>query len=214
MRGIRISSVDTRSPPAGETGIDPRRTASGDDTHGVLIRRELERDRGSVERVHASAFPTEVEAHLAAALRAGGYALAALSLVAERTPSEASNATEAGGDGLGEVVGHVVCSRGAIAGRPALGLGPIGVHRDHQGNGVGAALMHAVIASADALDETCIALLGDPAFYGRFGFVASTLVGIDPPVPEWGGYFQVRTLAAWDGSIAGSFSYASPFDDV
>jgi putative acetyltransferase len=180
----------------------------------VLIRRELEGDRGSVERVHASAFPTEVEAHLAAELRAGGHALAALSLVAARSPSDASDAAEAGRDDRDEVVGHVVCSRGAIAGRPALGLGPIGVLREYQGNGVGAALMHAVIAAADALDETCIALLGDPAFYGRFGFVASTLFGIDPPVPEWGGYFQVRTLSAWDGSIAGSFSYASPFDDV
>ena len=74
--------------------------------------------------------------------------------------------------------------------------------------------MHAVIAAADALDEPLIALLGNPGYYSRFGFVTSTRHGIEPPDPDWGEYFQVRTLSSWDGSIDGTFRYAAPFDDL
>ena len=171
----------------------------------MLIRREDPSDVGAVRRVHLAAFEGPAEAALVDALREGGHIVPALSLVAV-TPDD-------------DVVGHVVCSRGSIAERPSLGLGPIGVLPDHQGAGIGSALIHAVIGAADALDEPCIALLGNPAFYGRFGFVASTRHGIDPPDPAWGDYFQVRTLSAWggsarNGSIGGTFAYAAPFDDL
>ena len=166
----------------------------------MLIRREDPSDIGAVRRVHLAAFEGSTEAALVDALRDGGHVVPALSLVAP------------GRDG--EIVGHVVCSRGSIADRPALGLGPIGVLPEHQGAGVGSALMHAVIGATDALDEPCIALLGNPALYGRFGFVASTRYGIDPPDPAWGEYFQVRTLSAWDDSIGGTFAYAAPFEDL
>jgi putative acetyltransferase len=62
----------------------------------------------------------------------------------------------------GEVVGHVVCTRAHVDTRPALGLGPLSVHPDHQRRGVGTALMHAVIGAADALDEPVVVLLGNP----------------------------------------------------
>jgi putative acetyltransferase len=171
----------------------------------MLIRRAGPSDVGAVRRVHLAAFEGPAEAALVNALREGGHAAPALSLVALSADDE--------------VVGHVVCSRGSIGERPSLGLGPIGVLPDHQGAGIGSALMHAVIGAADALDEPCIALLGNPALYGRFGFVASTRYRIDPPDPAWGEYFQVRTLSTWgesarNESISGTFTYAAPFDDL
>ena len=48
------------------------------------------------------------------------------------------------------VVGHVVCTRGWIGELAALGLGPISVLPTYQRRGIGHALMHAIIAAAEA----------------------------------------------------------------
>lgn len=39
-------------------------------------------------------------------------------------------------------------------------------------------------------------LLGDPAYYGRFGFVLAERLGILAPDPSWAAHFQVRPLSA------------------
>jgi putative acetyltransferase len=76
---------------------------------------------------------------------------------------------------------------------------------------VGTALMHAVLGAADALGEPLVALLGNPLYYGRFGFVPAQPAGIVAPVPAWGDNFQVRTLSRYEGQT-GRFRYAAPFD--
>lgn len=112
----------------------------------------------------------------------------------------------------GEIVGHAVATRGTIAGRPALGLGPVSVSPARQRDGVGSALMHAILSAADAMGEPVVVLLGSPAYYGRFGFVPASTLGIDSPDPAWGDYFQARPLAAYDQAVRGAFAYAAPFD--
>ena len=57
-------------------------------------------------------------------------------------------------------------------------------------------------------------LLGDPAYYGRFGFELAAPLGVLPPVPAWEPHFQVRRLNAWDGESRGTFRYAPAFDCV
>ena len=156
-------------------------------------------DQSAVRTVHCAAFGCAAdvaEARLVDDLRANGDVIAALSIVAVLD---------------GDVVGHVICSRASIAGRPSIGLGPLGVIPAYQRRGVGQALMHAVLAAADALDEPVVALLGEPAYYSRFGFVAGATLGILPPVPEWGPYFQIRPLSTWDDSLRGTFRYAPAF---
>ena len=81
-----------------------------------------------------------------------------------------------------EVIGHVVCTRGRLGVLEALGLGPISVLPNRQRRGVGSALMHAVIGAADACGERLIALLGDPGFYSRFGFVPASEHRVDAPI--------------------------------
>ncbi|WP_345713786.1 N-acetyltransferase, partial [Kineococcus glutinatus] len=112
----------------------------------------------------------------------------------------------------GAVVGSVVCSRGLLGGRPAVGLGPLGVLPAHQRRGVGSALVHAALAAADALDEVAVLLLGAPGLYARFGFVPAADLGIRAPEPAWGEHFQVRTLTAWTPGRAGPFRCAPAFD--
>jgi putative acetyltransferase len=112
----------------------------------------------------------------------------------------------------GDVVGHVLCTRGHVGQAPVLALGPLTVRPDSQRRGVGSALMHAVLGAADALDEPLVALLGSPAYYRRFGFRLSSEYQILPPKPEWQPHFQVRVLAAYQPSIYGTFAYPAPFD--
>jgi predicted N-acetyltransferase YhbS len=110
----------------------------------------------------------------------------------------------------GEIVGHVISTRGWVGELELLGLGPIGVVPRLQRHGIGSALMHETVVRANAAGEWGIALLGSPVYYERFGFVPSTSLGIDPPDPEWGDYFQLLPLAVWPGGIHGTFRYAGP----
>lgn len=171
----------------------------------MLIRQETAADREAVAAVHRAAFRHQapegsepVEVGLVDALRADSGWVGALSLVAE-------NAT-------GTVVGHVACTEGHLGDVAALGLGPVGVLPDQQGNGVGGALMHAVLGAADALGYPVVVLLGHLDYYPRFGFQAASALGIVPTEPAWGDHFQARALSSWSPALAGPFRYASPFD--
>ncbi|MEU7426274.1 N-acetyltransferase [Streptomyces sp. NPDC040750] len=171
----------------------------------VLIRRETPADVPAVSTVTAAAFakpetPVPVEVTLLDELRTCDAWLPELSLVALSDK--------------GEVVGHVVCTRGHVGTAPAVGLGPLSVHPDHQRRGVGLALVHTALGAADALGEPFVALLGSPAYYGRYGFRTSTDYGITAPDPSWGEYFQVRALTAHDPALRGVFTYAEPFERV
>lgn len=92
----------------------------------------------------------------------------------------------------------------------AVGLGPLAVQPDRQGRGVGRALMHAVLGAADSQGELLVALLGEPRYYARFGFRPASEHGITAPDPQWGRYFQVRSLSAYR-PVKGVFAYAEPF---
>jgi putative acetyltransferase len=171
----------------------------------MVIRREIEGDVDAISAVTAAAFqaasgagrPAEVA--LVSRLREDDGYLPALSLVALD-------------DGV--VIGHLMCTRGFVDDRPAAGLGPISVLPDRQRRGVGHALMHAVLGAADASGEPLVAALGDPRFYGRFGFVVASELGVLARVPGWGAHFQARALSSWTPELVGTFRYAKPFAEL
>ncbi|SFW66405.1 GNAT family N-acetyltransferase [Amycolatopsis australiensis] len=169
----------------------------------MLIRRATSADRATIHAIHREAFRREpgvtpVEAPLVDDLRADGDLVDALSLVAVRE---------------GDLVGHLCGSRARVGEdtTSAVGLGPVGVLPAHQAHGVGSALMHAVLGAADALGYGLVVLLGEPAFYSRFGFVAASTLSITAPDPGWGRYFQARTLTGYTSTQAGAFEYAPAF---
>jgi len=165
----------------------------------VLIRREGAGDAAVIRAITAAAFARPAEAVLVDELRASTAWIPALSLVAVES---------------GDVTGHVLCTRGHVGDAPVLALGPLGVRPDRQRAGVGSALMHAVLGAGDALGEPLVALLGDPGYYGRFGFGLGEEYQITPPVPGWRPHFQVRLLTAYRPAVRGPFRYAEPFDRV
>ncbi|HEV8104130.1 MAG TPA: N-acetyltransferase [Gaiellaceae bacterium] len=108
----------------------------------------------------------------------------------------------------GEVVGHVTASRATVGTEPVVAVGPIGVLPEHQGAGIGSALMHALLTAADATNVPLIVLLGAPQYYTRFGFRPASELGVISPASEWGDAFQARPLTAYTESVAGQFRYA------
>ena len=170
----------------------------------MLIRRETAADEDAVTAVTAAAFRSPdndppVEVGLLAGLRRDAGWIPELSLVAVADD---------------EVVGHVVCTRATVGGRPALGLGPLSVRPDRQRQGFGQALVHAVLEAADAMGEPLVGLLGDPAYYARFGFRPAAELGIEAPEESWGRYFQARELTTCGPDLRGAFVYATPFQEL
>lgn len=154
-------------------------------------------DAAAVRALHVGVFPTPAEADLVDALHAGGHA--PISLVAEID---------------GKIIGHVLFSelKLSVDGRDvkALALAPIAVHADHQKAGVAAALIGAGHDLARTKGWQASIVLGEPAYYGRFGYAASTAAHIDSPYA--GEYLQGFELVdgALDGD-SGTMTYAAPF---
>ena len=174
----------------------------------MIIRRERASDHDAVRALHLAAFATDPVT--GADRAAGDVPEAPLVDELREDPGFLPHLSLAAVDG-DRVVGHVIATRGWLdpAGTPVLGLGPLGVLPDAHGRGVGTALVHALLAMAEARDETLVALLGAPGYYRRFGFRPATDLGITAPDPAWGEHFQARLLSA--RPVEGAFRYADPF---
>ena len=70
----------------------------------------------------------------------------------------------------GRLVGTVRLWHVSVGGKPALMLGPLAVEADCRKFGVGAALMERALEIAKARGHGAVILLGDAAYYARFGF--------------------------------------------
>lgn len=107
------------------------------------------------------------------------------------------------------LVGHVAVSPVTLSSGVTgwYGLGPISVWPERQGQGIGSQLMKAALAKLRQLGGTGCVLLGDPGYYGRFGFKSYPGLNL-PGVPQE--YFQAVCLA---GEIpTGNVSYHEAFD--
>ncbi len=128
----------------------------------VEIRPERPDDEAAIGTVTAAAFQgvpgsDQTEPDIVEALREDGAL--SVSLVAEAA---------------GLIIGHVAFSRVEIAVSEGdwYGLGPVSVDPVQQGRGIGQALIRAGLDQLRAIDAAGCVLLGDPAYYGRFGFEA------------------------------------------
>lgn len=72
----------------------------------------------------------------------------------------------------GEVIGHIAISPVTISDGAVgwFGLGPISVLPQFQGQGVGSKLMKSTLADLETRGASGCVVLGDPGYYGRFGF--------------------------------------------
>lgn len=128
----------------------------------IDIRLERPGDEAEIAEVTATAFAkaqhsSGTEAAIVSGLRAAGAL--SLSLVA----------VESGG-----VIGHVAFSPIEIAEAMGAwyGLGPVSVLPLRQRRGIGGALIEEGLARLRASGAAGVVVLGDPAFYHRFGFAS------------------------------------------
>ncbi len=112
------------------------------------------------------------------------------------------------------VAGHVVFTICRISGRPgevAL-LGPLAVAPRLQKQGVGTAIVRAGLQLLEKSDVKWIYVLGDPAYYSRFGFQPDGKVAPPYELPaEWRGAWQSLGLHGAKPLIAGKFLVPPPW---
>lgn len=164
----------------------------------TFIRGEHPNDRQAIHRLHAACFPTEAEARLVDLLRDAGRLI--VSLVAEVD---------------GSVVGHVAFSpvtdeNGAVG----AGLAPLAVIESHRRQGVAAELVCAGLDACRDAGFRWAVVLGEPEYYGRFGFRAASQFGLSD---EYGGGSAFQAIELVPGGIpvgGGLVRYAPEFASV
>ena len=109
------------------------------------------------------------------------------------------------------MVGHVLFSR-LWADRYALygALAPLAVIPDRHRQGLGSKLVRSGLENAREFGCHGVLVLGDPAYYGRFGFQASEAAQVKAPFQ---GLPAFQGLALEDGAFAEplTVAYASAF---
>ncbi len=163
----------------------------------LAIRAATPADRKAIRAVEEHAFGQPGEAGLVDALVAAGDAV--LELVAEEE---------------GAVVGHVLFSRLHVeqGGRshPAVALAPLAVEPDFHGSGIGGALVTEAHRRLKQKGETLSVVLGDPAYYGRFGYRRDA-------AKDYASEYQcdaLQALAWGDAPMTGQLVYAPAFSGL
>lgn len=162
---------------------------------GLIIREARDSDRESIRWICEAAFGQPAEGRLVDALVADNDAV--LELVAERD---------------GTLVGHILFSTLLVEspnrGFSAVALAPLAVAPDAQKQGVGTALVEEAHRQLRQAGETLSVVLGDPAYYGRFGYTNARAAGFDSDYQ--GQYLQA---VAWGRDVpsVGKLIYAAAF---
>lgn len=172
----------------------------------TTIRHEAPEDETAIHSVVAQAFGEEKVADLVDNLRRNGRLT--FSLVA---------------DNAGAVVGHIGFSPALIVCEDegnllALQLSPLAVAPEYQREGIGGMLVRIGLEACRDAGQELVFVLGDPNYYGRFGFVPAADYGLRwekmPPDPA----FQVILLregALTDAPTSPGVIRLSPeFDDL
>ena len=148
-----------------------------------LIRAEQDSDASAISALIARAFGSAAhrsgtEQFIVDALRREGAL--AVSLVAEQA---------------GEIRGHVAFSPVSLSdGSPHwYGLGPAAVEPAWQGRGIGSSLIRAGLERLSAIGAAGCVVLGEPAYYRRFGFAREASIRYPGPPPD---YFMALRIAA------------------
>lgn len=86
-----------------------------------------------------------------------------------------------------EIVGHVAFSPLTLSGGETgwYGLGPVSVKPGRQRGGIGSSLIREGLSVLTARGAAGVALVGDPAYYNRFGFVADPSLSVADVPPEF-----------------------------
>ena len=156
-----------------------------------MIRYAKASDRQAIAEVLEAAFGRSDEAELVARLRADEDVM--FELVAEED---------------GDIAGHILFSR-LWADRFELygALAPLAVHPSRHRQGLGSKLVRSGVECAREFGCFGLLVLGDPAYYGRFGFSAAAAGEVSAP---YRGLAAFQALALEEAAFEGALSVAYP----
>ncbi len=163
----------------------------------VEIRESLSTDKDALTGLYPAAFPDEDLLPLVSELLSEKDGV--LSFVATYN---------------GTVVGHIIFTMCSIAGsnqKVAL-LGPVAVSPQFQRRGIGSALIREGLTRLKNEDVKQVHVLGDPAYYSRFGF--ETEGSVTPPYPlpqEYQSGWQAISLIETSPDLQGVLSVPQPW---
>lgn len=163
----------------------------------IKVRESLPSDIASIETLYPDAFPDEDLLPLVRELLSTEPIVLSLVGFADRA-----------------LVGHVIFTTCSIAGRTdkvAL-LGPLAVAPNRQRQGIGGALVREGFRRLKSDGVTQVYVLGDPEYYGRFGFEPAN--GVTPPFPlpeEWSRAWQSVCLYGIKPPLQGALSVPRPW---
>ncbi len=153
----------------------------------LAFRPETLYDLPAIRLVEEAAFARPAEAAL-------------VDLVRERCKSTLSLIA----DQNGLVIGHILFTPVTFASPqpvgPGLGIGPVAVLPKFQRTGIGSRLMRAGLDRVRRLGYAFVVLLGDPAYYSRFGFKPARSFGL---TSDYGDGDEFQALELIPGSLAG-----------
>jgi putative acetyltransferase len=183
----------------------------------VSVRVERKSEHDAVWGIHVLAFGQENEGNLVTALRKAEGHDPELSLVAIIDHQVVGHIlfsplavrlfgdSAVGGDVAGDAPDFVdrvdVWDVGVEGGIPALALAPLAVRPDFQNQGIGSALVREGLEAARLLGHRIVIVVGDPAYYGRFGFSPARPLGLVPSLDVPGDAFMAIELVP--GALAG-----------
>ena len=109
----------------------------------------------------------------------------------------------------GRIVGHAAFSPVEWCEQSGwFGLGPVSVHPDLQGRGIGHALIESGLEQLRVIGAKGCVVLGDPDYYARFGFRQDARFTYSGPPPE---YFQVLVWHEPRQGLGGAVRYHPAF---
>lgn len=164
---------------------------------GAAIRDTTASDAAALAALYAAAFPDEALGPLVRRLHA-------------EVPDLVSLVAAVGGT----VAGHVLFSPSAVegAGRPVALLGPLAVAPDRQRRGLGGALVRSGFDRLRRTEVGLVLVLGDPAYYARFGFRPERRIRPPYALPaEWAAAWQSVALDGDTGALSGVLRPPAPW---
>ncbi|MBN9669967.1 GNAT family N-acetyltransferase [Roseibium aggregatum] len=163
------------------------------------LRPSVAEDLPSLEKLYAAAFPEEDLVPLLRHLLEETDGVLSLVAVSKNEP-----------------VGHVIFTKCAVEpGRTTVALlGPLCAAPAFQKQGVGSRLVRAGLEAVRAWEAAQVLVLGDPKYYGRFGFLPGSRITPPYDLPkEWAAAWQYLELASGTAQESGTLRVPSPWQD-
>ena len=150
-------------------------------TPATEIRPEEPEDADGVRLVNRHAFGRSSEAALVDAVRDSADAISLVATVATK------------------IVGHILFTLVQVGGEPGpsvVGLAPMAVLPAYQRQGIGSQLVWAGLDACRVRGHGLVVVVGQPAFYPKFGFVPASTKGLEYELPVPPEAFMVLELQA------------------